>query len=99
MVGERAMKGLYRTIGKIDLNRGTSPPKHPENPPADPQNDHSRTHSRRSGSFRCPETSQCAPGRIRTCDLEIRRLLLYPAELRGRGMGIAVGTTIGTTDV
>jgi hypothetical protein len=24
-----------------------------------------------------------APGRIRTCDLEIRRLLLYPAELRG----------------
>lgn len=23
-----------------------------------------------------------APGRIRTCDLEIRRLLLYPAELR-----------------
>lgn len=25
----------------------------------------------------------CAPGRTRTCDLEIRRLLLYPAELRG----------------
>jgi hypothetical protein len=25
---------------------------------------------------------RCAPGRIRTCDLEIRRLLLYPAELR-----------------
>ena len=24
-----------------------------------------------------------APGRTRTCDLEIRRLLLYPAELRG----------------
>ncbi len=24
-----------------------------------------------------------APGRIRTCDLEIRRLLLYPSELRG----------------
>src|SRR3954454_22632853 len=23
----------------------------------------------------------CAPGRTRTCDLEIRRLLLYPAEL------------------
>src|SRR3954451_8520511 len=27
----------------------------------------------------------CAPGRTRTCDLEIRRLLLYPAELRRRG--------------
>ncbi|VXC20186.1 conserved hypothetical protein [Aeromicrobium sp. 9AM] len=27
----------------------------------------------------------CAPGRIRTCDLEIRRLLLYPAELRALG--------------
>ena len=26
-----------------------------------------------------------APGRIRTCDLEIRRLLLYPAELQGLG--------------
>ena len=26
-----------------------------------------------------------APGRTRTCDLEIRRLLLYPAELQGRG--------------
>ena len=24
-----------------------------------------------------------APGRTRTCDLEIRRLLLYPSELRG----------------
>ena len=24
-----------------------------------------------------------APGRTRTADLEIRRLLLYPAELRG----------------
>ena len=24
-----------------------------------------------------------APGRTRTCDLEIRKLLLYPAELRG----------------
>ena len=30
---------------------------------------------------------RCTPGRIRTCDLEIRRLLLYPAELRGRGIG------------
>jgi hypothetical protein len=30
-----------------------------------------------------------APGRTRTCDLEIRRLLLYPAELRrpGRSRG------------
>ena len=26
-----------------------------------------------------------APGRIRTCDLKIRSLLLYPAELRARG--------------
>lgn len=31
------------------------------------------------------ETSSAvgAPGRTRTCDLEIRRLLLYPSELRG----------------
>ena len=27
-----------------------------------------------------------APGRTRTCDLEIRRLLLYPAELRRLAM-------------
>ena len=26
-----------------------------------------------------------APGRIRTCDLKIRSLLLYPTELRARG--------------
>lgn len=26
-----------------------------------------------------------APGRNRTCDLELRRLLLYPTELRARG--------------
>ena len=26
------------------------------------------------------------PGRIRTCDHQLRRLVLYPAELRGRGM-------------
>ena len=25
-----------------------------------------------------------APGRIRTCDLKLRRLVLYPAELRAR---------------
>lgn len=29
---------------------------------------------------------QCAPGRIRTYDPEIRRLLLCPAELRGLGL-------------
>lgn len=29
-----------------------------------------------------PDQRGCAPGRTRTCDLEIRRLLLYPAELR-----------------
>ena len=27
-----------------------------------------------------------APGRIRTCDLKLRRLVLYPAELRARGV-------------
>ena len=30
-----------------------------------------------------PESAVGAPGRTRTCDLEIRRLLLYPSELRG----------------
>ena len=37
----------------------------------------------------CPRclANHSAPGRNRTCDLEIRRLLLYPAELRGRGIG------------
>jgi hypothetical protein len=28
----------------------------------------------------------CAPGRTRTCGLAIRSRLLYPAELRGRGV-------------
>ena len=28
------------------------------------------------------------PGRIRTCDLQIRNLLLYPAELRGHVEGV-----------
>lgn len=32
-----------------------------------------------------------APGRTRTCDLEIRRLLLYPAELRGPAPTAAAG--------
>jgi hypothetical protein len=27
------------------------------------------------------------PGKIRTCDLELRSLLLYPTELRGHGAG------------
>jgi hypothetical protein len=31
-----------------------------------------------------------APGTIRTCDLEIRRLLLYPAELRGQGPDVPI---------
>jgi NAD-dependent dihydropyrimidine dehydrogenase PreA subunit len=39
----------------------------------------------------------CAPDRIRTCDPRIRRPLLYPAELRGRGIGITVGRTLGIT--
>src|SRR5699024_7449314 len=33
-----------------------------------------------------------APGRIRTCDLEIRRLLLYPAELRAPNFSIDLST-------
>ena len=32
-----------------------------------------------------------APGRTRTCDLEIRRLLLYPAELRGHAPAADAG--------
>lgn len=34
--------------------------------------------------LRCPATSQRAPGRIRTCDLDIRSVLLCPTELRER---------------
>lgn len=33
-----------------------------------------------------------APGRIRTCDLEIRRLLLYPAELRAPNFSTDLST-------
>ena len=40
-----------------------------------------------------------APDRIRTCDRRIRRPLLYPAELRGRGVGSTVGINIGITPV
>ena len=32
-----------------------------------------------------------APGRIRTCDLWLRRPTLYPAELRARTVGLGVG--------
>ncbi len=35
-----------------------------------------------------------APGRTRTCDRRIRRPLLYPAELRGRGIGMTLGTCL-----
>ncbi len=38
-----------------------------------------------------------APGRSRTCDLEIRRLLLYPAELQGPGIARSVDTNLGRT--
>ncbi len=54
-------------------------------------------HSLREGSViretpgrRCDQ-GFCAPGRTRTCDLEIRRLLLYPAELRGPVLPTAGG--------
>jgi hypothetical protein len=48
---------------------------------------------RRKGSWRwpaCPisfSRSSRAPGRIRTCDLRLRRPSLYPAELRARVSG------------
>src|SRR5690606_12703823 len=43
-----------------------------------------------SGRSTCALTcGDGAPGRTRTCDLEIRRLLLYPAELRRPGDGRA----------
>src|SRR5699024_3719467 len=35
------------------------------------------------------ESDDGAPGRTRTCDLEIRRLLLCPAELRGQNGSLA----------
>lgn len=56
-----------------------------------------RTCIRRSGCRRCPETSQSAPGRIRTCGHQIRSLPLYPTELRGRGVGNTIGLDIGIT--
>jgi hypothetical protein len=36
---------------------------------------------------RCPETSQCAPGRIRTCDTGFRRAVLYPLSYEGATLG------------
>ena len=39
-----------------------------------------------------------APGRIRTCDLKIRSLLLYPAELRARGRRKYVRRSTGRED-
>src|SRR5262245_14489106 len=38
-----------------------------------------------SPSHRTDILSGGVPGRIRTCDPQLRRLMLYPAELRGRG--------------
>ena len=39
------------------------------------------------GTRNAADAGKCgAPGRIRTCDLKIRSLLLYPAELRAREM-------------
>lgn len=36
--------------------------------------------------YRCKALAN-VPGRIRTCDPQLRRLLLYPAELLGHGAG------------
>src|SRR6266542_3605245 len=36
-----------------------------------------------------PASALNAPGRTRTCDLLLRRQLLYPAELRGLGRSVA----------
>jgi transposase-like protein len=46
---------------------------------------------------RCPETSQCAPGRNRTYDRQIRRLLLYPLSYGGRER--AVGTSTASSRI
>ena len=44
----------------------------------------------------------CTPDRIRTCDPQLRRLLLYPAELRGHtvypGRGSNPHSPFGETD-
>ena len=46
------------------------------------------------------EQEQSAPGRIRTCGHQIRSLPLYPAELRGRGIGTyLIGLNTGTASV
>ena len=39
--------------------------------------------------------AECAPGRIRTCDLRIRNPLLYPAELRERGREFTRSAVLG----
>ena len=43
---------------------------------------------------RCPETSQCAPGRIRTCDPLLRRQPLYPLSYRRSSFGHSTGENV-----
>ena len=47
------------------------------------------------GSAMGSRVAQCAPGRIRTCDLRIRNPLLYPAELRERGREFTRSAVLG----
>ncbi len=56
------------------------PPRDPAGPPG-PQ----LPGSRRQGSPGA-DASGSTPGRIRTCDIRLRRPALYPAELRGQGV-------------
>src|SRR5665811_2583591 len=49
------------------------------------------------GGCNQPAGILCAPGRTRTCDLEIRRLLLYPAELRGHVPAARAGNAVSYT--
>jgi hypothetical protein len=59
----------------LDPTRG-DPPRPITRPR--PEMTDARTHIRGSGRPGCPETYIGAPGRIRTCDQQIRSLSLYP---------------------
>ena len=54
----------------------------PKGPTRHPENDNCRTHSCRSGSFRCLETSHRCRGQDRTCDLSLRRSPSHEGSLR-----------------
>src|SRR5438270_11590578 len=73
-----AIKGLSRFVGSV-LNVGA--PGRIRTPAA------GRPLGQINSRFVRSDIEAGAPGRIRTCDLKLRRLVLYPAELRAPGRG------------